>query len=109
MKTSQLTRGHKRRVMYVECKDGEVDGAQAWIAWVEFSKSGRTVYFKGRSLVRAKGGGVSGNFVDTDSGEEFWISGIKKRGSNTHPAESAVRVLIDSDAKEEYERIRNDV
>lgn len=31
MKTNQLTRGKNRRVMYVENKDGEIDGAAARI------------------------------------------------------------------------------
>ncbi len=37
----------KRRVMYVELKS---DSNPAWIGWVEFSKSGRSVYYRGRRL-----------------------------------------------------------
>jgi hypothetical protein len=107
MKTSQLTRGLKRRVMYVENKEGLLEGARAWIGWVEFSKSGRTIYYKGRSLQQIRGKGYSGNFRDTDSGAEYWISGIKKRGSNAHPAERAVTPVIDEDARSEYDKIRN--
>jgi len=44
MKNNQLTKGEKRRVMYVENKDGDIDGAKARIGWVEFSKTGLTVY-----------------------------------------------------------------
>jgi hypothetical protein len=94
--------------MYVENKDGEIDGAVARIGWVEFSKSGRTVYYRGRTLKRAKGGGIRGNHFDEDTSEEYWISGIKKQGSNTHWAES-VKVKIDGDAVEEYERIKREV
>jgi hypothetical protein len=106
MKTNQLTQGKERRVMYVENKDGLLDGAHARIGWVSFSKSGRTVYYQGRSLGAIGGRGIRGNFIDEESGEEFWISGVKKRGSNAHDAESA-SIAVDDDAKEEYEQLRS--
>ncbi len=43
---SQLTRGAARRLMYIENKDGEIDGVAARIGWVEFSKTGRTVFYR---------------------------------------------------------------
>jgi hypothetical protein len=91
--------------MYVENKDGEIDGAHARIGWVTFSNSGRTVYYKGRSL-KATTQGISGNFIDAETGEEFWVSGVKKRGSNVHPCEM-IPVVIDDDAKEEYDQLRD--
>jgi hypothetical protein len=84
MKKNQLTRGEKRRVMYVENKDGDIDGVPGRIGWVTFSQSGRSVYYRGRMLKRAKGGGISGNFYDEATGQEYWISGVKKAGSNQH-------------------------
>src|SRR5262245_64077484 len=102
---SQLTRGEEKRVMYVECKDGDMDGAVARIGWVTFSRSGRSVYYRGRMLTRMKGGGVRGNYMDTDAGLEYWVSGVKRKGSNVHWAESA-QVQVDEDALEEYRRIR---
>ena len=104
MKANQLTRGNSTRVMYVENKDGEIDGFAARVGWVRFSKSGRSVYYRERTLQRASGGGAKGNHFDTETGEEYWISGIKKRGSNTHWAEST-KVVVDEDAKEEFERL----
>ncbi len=101
---NQLTRGHKQRVMYVENKDSDIDGVAARIGWVTFSKTGKSVYYRGRTL--AKANGISGNFMDIDSREEYWVSGVKKRGSNVHWAEST-EVLIDADAHEEYERLRS--
>jgi hypothetical protein len=94
--------------MYVENKAGLIDGERARIGWVEFSKTGRTVRYRGRTLVAIGGRGVSGNFQDTESGDEFWVSGVKKRGSNSHPSEH-VRACIDPDALEEYEKLRVDV
>ena len=107
MKNNQLTKGENRRVMYVENKDGDIDGVDARIGWVTFSKSGRSVYYRGKTLKRAKGGGIRGNHFDEETGEEYWISGIKKRGSNSHWAESA-SISVDEDATKEYERILNE-
>ncbi|MBS0410671.1 MAG: hypothetical protein JSR86_12210 [Proteobacteria bacterium] len=101
---TQLTRGMRRRVMYVENKQGLIDGVQGRIGWVSFSKTGQTVYYRGRTL--QKGGGVSGNFFDVESGEEYWISGVKRRGSNAHPAERGVGVEVDPDALDAYQSIR---
>nr|WP_321441741.1 hypothetical protein [uncultured Hyphomonas sp.] len=101
---SQLTRGLSRRVMYVENKDGDIDGVPARIGWVSFSKTGKSVYYRGRTLSKANG--VSGNFLDIDTGDEYWVSGIKKRGSNVHWAE-AVTVEIDEDAREEYRKLKS--
>lgn len=105
MKRNQLTRGYPRRVMYIENKEGLIEGAAARVGWVRFSKTGRTVYYRNRSLKMTKGGGISGNFLDAETGEAFWISGIKKRGSNAHPAEFIIPE-IDEDARDEYTRLR---
>ena len=101
-KETQLTRGLKRRLMYVENNDGEIDGAHARVGWVSFSKTGKTVYYRDREL--AKANGVRGNFVDLATGDEYWVSGIKKRGSNAHWAESGISMLIDADATDEYRK-----
>jgi hypothetical protein len=91
----------RERVMFVELKAG--DGA-AWIGRVQFSKTGRTVYYRGRKLERIRGGGISGNHVDTETGEEFWVSGVKKNGEDRHWAEGGP-VEIDADALDEYNRL----
>lgn len=106
MKTNQLTRGETKRVMFIENKDGLIDGVAARIGWVRFSKTGRTVYYRGRELVRLKGGGVRGNHLDVETREEYWVSGIKKRGQNTHQYES-VSVQVDDDALSAYEELRS--
>jgi hypothetical protein len=106
MKTNQLTRGAKRRVMYVENKAGNIDGAVARIGWVSFSQTGLSVHYRGRTLKRSKGTGIRGNYYDEATGEEYWISGVKVRGSNTHRAES-VRIEVDEDARDEYQRLRS--
>lgn len=103
---NQLNRGENKRVMYVENKDGHIDEYSAHIGWVSFSKTGKTVYYRDKVLNRLKGGGISGNHIDEATGEEYWVSGIKKRSSNAHWSEST-KIKIDSDAREEYERIIN--
>ena len=75
------------RVMYVEQKTdgnrGLDDRGPAEIGEVTFSQTGRTVYFKGRSFRRAKGW-AGGNFLCVETGDQYWISGVKKRGTNRH-------------------------
>ena len=105
MKANQLTQGQGRRVMYIENKHGLIDGARARIGWVEFSKSGRTVYYKGRVLHNIGGSGIAGNFMDEETREEYWVSGIKKRGSNARQGDS-LHPVVDEDARQEYERLR---
>jgi hypothetical protein len=103
---TQLNRRLTRRLMYVENKDGTLDGVNGRIGWVTFSKTGQTVYYRGRSLQKTSRG-TRGNFFDTETGEEYWVSGVKKRGSNTHWAESNISVEIDPDALEEYRALRS--
>jgi len=104
MKT-QLNRGLERRLMYVENKDGTVDGARGRIGWVAFSRTGRTVYYRDLTLARLKGGGVRGNYFEEASGDEYWVSGVKVRGSNAHWAERA-DIAVDPDALEAYQALR---
>jgi hypothetical protein len=89
---------HTERIMYVELKSGD-DHGPAWIGRVRYSKTGRTVSYRGRTLVRRQG--ASGNHVDETTGEEFWISGVKKDGTDRHWAGGGP-VAIDSDVLDEY-------
>ena len=90
--------------MYVELKSGHGDSGPAWIGWVKFSKTGRTVYTRGLELQRMRGGGISGNHMHVETGDEYWVSGVKKDRQNRHWA-GVGGVEIDEDAREEYERI----
>jgi hypothetical protein len=87
---------------YIELKTGYNDNGPAWIGLVQVSKSGRTIYFNGRAL--KKGSGVSGNFHDLETGDEYWVSGVKRDGSDRHWAGSG-KVLIEAAAVDEYLRI----
>ena len=89
---------------YIELKTGYSDNGPAWVARVRLSKSGRTVYFNGKALKRAVRGGVEGNHYDIDTGEEYWVSGVKKTGLDRHWAGSGV-VRIEAGVVAEYLRL----
>lgn len=89
---------------YVELKSGHSDNGPAWIAYVEQSKTRRTLYFNGRGLMKLKGerrGAGGGNYVDMETGESFWVSGVKKNGEDRHWA-GAGKVLVEAAAVSEY-------
>jgi hypothetical protein len=97
--------GGKRRLMYIEKKDGDIDGADARIGWVGFSADGAKVHYRGRTLTRTAGEGIRGDYFDEGSGAEYWIARVKSSGSHAHFA-PRVAVRIDADARDEYRRIR---
>ncbi len=86
------------RIMYIEYKgDGIVGPAR--IGRVTFSKSGKSLYYRGRRFKTLKGRGFKANYYDVETGEEYWISGCKKDGT---AALYSTTVEIDEDAREEY-------
>src|SRR4051794_22877940 len=91
----------ERILKYVELKTGQADKGPAWIARVTLSRSGTTVYFNGKALRRARKGGVSGNHFDVETGEEYWVSGVKKDGTDRHWAGSG-KVAIEASVVREY-------
>lgn len=93
--------------MYVESKGDDIDGAHGRVGWVTFFKSGQTVYYRDKVLKKIKGGGISGNFYEEATGQEFWVSGVKKNGSDAHWVES-MKVAIDDDAVDEYRKLVRD-
>lgn len=86
---------------YIELKTGYSDDGPAWIAHVRLSQSGNTVYFNGKALKKAKGGVDGGNYYDMETGEGYWVSGIKKSGLDRHWAGAGV-VTIEEAAVSEY-------
>ncbi|CAA9518315.1 MAG: FIG01023548: hypothetical protein [uncultured Solirubrobacteraceae bacterium] len=88
------------RIMYIEDKSTGLTGP-ARIGRVSFSKTGRTLYYRGRSFQSLKGAGFKANYYDIETGEEFWISGPRKDGGDRLYGEP-VAVEIDDDVREEY-------
>ncbi len=91
----------RTRIMYVELKSGHGDRGPAWISRVRFSKSGRSVFFKGRELLNIGGRGTSANYVDVETREQYWVSGPKKNRQDRHWAGGGP-VEIDENVRAEY-------
>jgi hypothetical protein len=86
-------------------KTGFNDDGPVWIGRVRFSKTGRTLYYRGRRLQSLKGSGrMTANYVDIDTGEEFWVSGVKRNMQDRHWAGHGP-VEIDADAVDDYQRL----
>ncbi len=90
----------KSRIMYIERKAGSLTG-DAWIGRVTFSKTGRTLYYGGKSFQSLLGAGFKSNYRELETGENYWISGCRKDGADRLYGER-VAVLVDEDAREEY-------
>ena len=89
---------NKTRIMYIEDKSGGIIGP-ARIGRVTYSKSGKSLYYRGRLFQSLKGSGFKANFFDAETGQEFWISGCKKNGQDQLYGGTTE---IDDDVREEY-------
>ena len=90
----------RSRVMYIESKADGLEGP-AIIGRIYFSKSGKTLYYKGLKFQSLKGAGFKANYFETESGDHYWISGPRKdRNDRLYGGQSSV--LIDEDVIEEY-------
>lgn len=87
--------------MYVELKTGYDDNGPAWIGWVRLSRSGRTAYYRGRTLVRYSG--PEGSHYDAATGEVFRLSTPQE--DVRYHRDSLAAATVDEDARAEYRRI----
>ncbi|MBM3495239.1 MAG: 1-deoxy-D-xylulose-5-phosphate synthase [Armatimonadetes bacterium] len=83
--------------MWIERKEDAIVGP-ARIGRVSYSKSGRSLYYRGRTF-RPLLGGCKANYSDAETGEEYWISGCRRDGRD---ALYSTTVEIDDDVREEY-------
>jgi hypothetical protein len=86
------------RIMYIENK-AEALNNRGRIGRVSFSKTGKSLYYDGRTLQSLKGG-YKANYFDVETGDHYWISGPKKRGGDR--LYNTPGIQIDEDAREEY-------
>ncbi len=86
--------------MYIERKAESLNG-EARIGLVTFSKTGRTLEYRGRKFLKVKGG-YKWNHIDVETGDEYWISGPRKDGSDRLYPQSTRPVEIDADVQGEY-------
>ncbi len=81
--------------MYIESKAEGLNGP-ARIGRVTFNRTGRTLYYKGKSFQSMKGRGFKANYRETAS------SGPRRDGLDRLYGKSALVVEIDEDVREEY-------
>ena len=94
------------RIMYIEYKGGNLTG-EARIGRVTFSKTKKSIHYNGKTFKSLKGSGFKANYFDSETGEEYWISGCKKDGTDRLYNERTP-IYIDEDIQKEYwEEIRN--
>jgi hypothetical protein len=86
------------QIMYIEYKGDGISGP-ARIGRVTFSKSGKSLYYQGRRFQTLAGRGFKANYRDVATGEEYWISGCKKDGTDRLYSGTTE---IDEDVAEEY-------
>ena len=91
-------------IKYIELKTGYADNGPAWIGNVKESKTGKTIYFNNHAFQKCQG--IQGNYYDIETGEEQWISGVKRNGQDRHWAGSG-KVIIDRKCIDEYLSIVN--
>jgi hypothetical protein len=94
----------KTELKYLELKTGFSDNGPAWIGMVSFSKSGKTIYFNGKAFQSLSGMGINGNYFDIESGEEYWISGVKKDMTDRHKFGSG-KVFVEKRILNDYLKI----
>lgn len=87
------------RIMYIECKGTDGLTGKARIGRVTFSKSGKSILYKGHRFASLKGGGFKSNYYDVATGVHYWISGCRKDGRDALYTTTAE---IDNDVMEEY-------
>jgi hypothetical protein len=88
------------RIMYIESKVDGLNGT-ARIGRVTFSRTGTTIYYGGKSFGKIGGRGFKANYMDIETGEQYWISGPRRDGTD-RLYKSDWPVEIDEDVREEY-------
>lgn len=91
------------RVMYIENKSDGLTGP-CRIGLVRFSKTGSTLYYAGRSFQSLKGSGFKANFIDTENGDHYWISGPRRDGADGLYGRITQADDVDADVAEAYWR-----
>lgn len=89
----------KTRLMYIELKSGYRDDGPAWIGNVSFSKTGQTIYFNESAFKKKQG--INSNYREILTGDEYWISGVKKDGTDRHWTGGG-KIFLDKDVVDEY-------
>jgi len=86
-------------IRYIELKTGYNDDGPAWIGKVKLSKTSNTVYFNDHAFKKYQG--INSNFYDVETGESYWISGVKKNSEDRYWAGKG-KVMIDKKITDDY-------
>jgi hypothetical protein len=89
--------------MYIESKATGLEGG-AVIGRVYFSRTNKTLYYKGMRFQSLKGSGFKANYYETESGDHYWISG-PRRDTNNRLYGGNDGVQIDEDVRDEYRQL----
>lgn len=92
----------KTDIVYVEIETGANHDGKARIGKCFFSKTGQTIYFNGN--VYKKGKGFSSNYYDIETDTGYWISGVKKDGTDRHKFGKGI-IEIDKSVVDDYLKI----
>ena len=95
----------RSRIMYIENKSNGLEGV-ACIGRVYFSKTKKTLYYRGIRFQSLKGMGSKANYYNIQTGDEYWISGPKK-DQNDRLYGGNKGVTVDDDVKDEYLKFIN--
>ena len=87
-------------LMYIELKTGYSDDGPAWIGYVRTSKSKKTIYFNDHAFQKYNGN--YSNYIDIENGDEYWISGLKKKEEQIVIGQGVEKIMIDRRAVNEY-------
>ena len=93
----------RSRIMYIEDKSEGLEG-EARVGRVYYSKSGKTLYYKGLKFQSLKGNGFKANYFEVESLDHYWISGPRKDQNNRLYGGNQ-GVEVDEDIKQEYETL----
>jgi len=96
----------KTEIKYIELKTGFNHNGPAFIGLISFSKSGKTLYFNRKAFQRIGSDRMRGNYYDIESGDEYWISGVKKNQSDRHIYGNG-KVFVEKRILNEYIKIIN--
>jgi len=91
----------KNPIIYVELKSGYSDNGPAWIGKAQYSKTGKVLYFNGKALHALTRRQNFETHADMETGEYYWVSGVKKDQTDRHWAGSG-KIMVDREVVDEY-------
>lgn len=97
---SKEYKNSRSRIMYIGYNGNGLEGP-ARIGRVYFSKSGKSIYYKGKCFQTCAGRGYKYTFFNIDSADNYWISGPRK-DQNDRLYGGNRCVIIDDDIREEH-------